>query len=35
MMNKMFSPMNVWPQLLAPLEMLMSKISLKYIPIHF
>ncbi len=23
-----------WPQLLAPLEILMSKISLKYIPIH-
>ncbi len=35
MMKYMFFSNECWPQLLAPLEMLMSKISLKYIPIHF
>ncbi len=30
----MFFSNTHWPQLLVPLEILMSKISLKYIPIH-
>ncbi len=30
----MFFSNECWPQLLAPLEIVMSKIFLKYIPIH-
>ncbi len=30
----MFFSNAFWPQLLAPLEMILSKISQKYIPIH-
>ncbi len=33
-MKKMFFSNTRWTQLLVPLEILMSKISLKYIPIH-
>ncbi len=34
MMKYMFFSNACWPQLLAPLEIPMSKIPLKYIPIH-
>ncbi len=33
-MNKCFFSNTRWTQLLAPLEIIMSKISLKYSPIH-
>ncbi len=33
-MKSMFFSNTRWTQLLVPLEILMSKISLKYIPIH-
>ncbi len=33
-MKLMFFSNTRWTQLLAPLEIIMSKISLKYIPIH-
>ncbi len=33
-MKSMFFSNTHWTQLLVPLEILMSKISLKYIPIH-
>ncbi len=33
-MKLFFFSNTCWTQLLAPLEILMSKISLKYIPIH-
>ncbi len=33
-MKYMFFSNTRWTQLLAPLEIVMSKISLKYIPIH-
>ncbi len=33
-MEQMFFSNTHWTQLLAPLEIIMSKISLKYIPTH-